>query len=218
MDYIIKDVIGYIDSYYRTMPDKQHRALTGGSMGGYGAIYLCCHHPEKFIAAAAGSSGNFSLHYLDLKLKIPILEKIVGQEFADQMADLVLRDIMDTFDLISSKDRPLLPSIKRDETGKIIEMNESALKNWQKYDINNVIRENPNSLKQVHLAITCEISDEFENDKVSKKIHETLLEFEIEHHYDLYSDPNAAALSPHIFGLFYTTLDRIRFCLQYFPK
>ena len=40
MDYIIQDVINYVDSNYRTIPDKQHRSLMGGSMGGFGTLYL----------------------------------------------------------------------------------------------------------------------------------------------------------------------------------
>ena len=60
MDYILKDVIGYIDSNYRTIADSSHRALMGGSMGGFGTLYLAIHHPEQFKTIVALSPGNHS--------------------------------------------------------------------------------------------------------------------------------------------------------------
>ena len=47
-DYIVNDVIDYVDGSYRTLPEKQHRALMGVSMGGYGTLSICLNHPELF--------------------------------------------------------------------------------------------------------------------------------------------------------------------------
>ena len=47
-DFVMKDVIGYVDHHYRTMPDRAHRALAGHSMGGFGALVLGLAHPDKF--------------------------------------------------------------------------------------------------------------------------------------------------------------------------
>ena len=217
MDYIIKDIINYIDSNYRTIPDKEHRAIFGGSMGGFGTFYLCLHHPELFSSAVALSPGNFTLELVELNLKSPILEKIVGEEIATNMEKLMSEDIMDTLDLIASKDNPIASSVKRDENGKILEMNMDIWKKWQKYDINYIIRDKPNSLKQVNLMLNCEIDDEYGLNTVAEKIHETLLEFDIEHQFEMYSDPEAA-LSPHYFGMIFHFLTSIRFCLKHFKK
>lgn len=53
--YIAHDVVGYIDSHYRTRADRAHRGVAGLSMGGYGAITLALHFPEVFGAAASHS-------------------------------------------------------------------------------------------------------------------------------------------------------------------
>ena len=37
-DFIVKDLVGYIDSNYRTMATRQGRAIAGVSMGAWGAI------------------------------------------------------------------------------------------------------------------------------------------------------------------------------------
>ncbi|WP_432327028.1 alpha/beta hydrolase [Mucilaginibacter sp. P25] len=55
--YIIKEVIPFIDSKYRTVNDKKGRLITGLSMGGFGALYLSTRHPELFAAAGSMSGA-----------------------------------------------------------------------------------------------------------------------------------------------------------------
>ena len=55
--YIIKEVIPFIDSKYRTINDKKGRLITGLSMGGFGSLYLSTKHPDLF-AAAGSMSGR----------------------------------------------------------------------------------------------------------------------------------------------------------------
>jgi enterochelin esterase-like enzyme len=46
--YVANDVVKYIDSKYRTIPDAAHRAIGGLSMGGFGATNIAVHHPDIF--------------------------------------------------------------------------------------------------------------------------------------------------------------------------
>ena len=46
--YVVNDVVKYIDSKYRTIPDAEHRAIGGLSMGGFGATNIAVHHPDVF--------------------------------------------------------------------------------------------------------------------------------------------------------------------------
>ena len=55
--HIIKEVIPYIDSVFRTRPQADQRAITGLSMGGHGALYLAARHPEVFQIAGSMSGG-----------------------------------------------------------------------------------------------------------------------------------------------------------------
>ena len=52
MDMFINELIPFVDNAYRTIPDREHRAVTGYSMGGFGACALALKHPEMFIASA----------------------------------------------------------------------------------------------------------------------------------------------------------------------
>lgn len=58
-DFIIKDVVGYIDTHYRTIPSAAGRAIGGHSMGGFGAINLAMRHPDIFSVVYALSPGLF---------------------------------------------------------------------------------------------------------------------------------------------------------------
>lgn len=47
-DYIADDLVGFVDQSYRTLARPQSRAITGHSMGGYGAIHLAMTRPGLF--------------------------------------------------------------------------------------------------------------------------------------------------------------------------
>lgn len=46
--FIAHDVVTYIDTHYRTIPNRESRGLVGHSMGGYGAIRIGMKHPDVF--------------------------------------------------------------------------------------------------------------------------------------------------------------------------
>ena len=46
--FIARDLVAYIDSHYRTIPDRQSRGLVGHSMGGYGATRIGMKHSDVF--------------------------------------------------------------------------------------------------------------------------------------------------------------------------
>jgi len=56
-DYITKDLIGYVDSHYRTIAQSQGRAISGLSMGGYGALAVGLRHPDMFCSIASHSGA-----------------------------------------------------------------------------------------------------------------------------------------------------------------
>ena len=53
--YIVQELIPKIDKDYRTISDRDHRAIAGLSMGGYGSIKFGLKYPEKFALV-----GSFS--------------------------------------------------------------------------------------------------------------------------------------------------------------
>jgi len=47
-DYVVRDLVAYIDSHYRTLASPDSRGIGGHSMGGYGSLMLAFKHPDVF--------------------------------------------------------------------------------------------------------------------------------------------------------------------------
>jgi S-formylglutathione hydrolase FrmB len=54
-DYITKDLVDHIDATYRTIAQREGRAINGASMGGYGALTLGLCHPDLFCSIGSHS-------------------------------------------------------------------------------------------------------------------------------------------------------------------
>lgn len=55
--YVGKEIPAFIDANYRTIADRKHRAITGLSMGGHGALFLALRHAENFGACGSMSGA-----------------------------------------------------------------------------------------------------------------------------------------------------------------
>ncbi len=69
-DYVARDIVAFIDTRYRTIPEGRRRGIAGLSMGGLGAVSLALAYPEVF-AAAASHSGILSPRFLGPKPFVP---------------------------------------------------------------------------------------------------------------------------------------------------
>jgi enterochelin esterase-like enzyme len=79
--YVVNDVVKYVDSKYRTIPDVAHRAIGGLSMGGFGATNIAVHHPDVFGSVislggyyhAEGSTWGNNAAYMRLNSPADVL-------------------------------------------------------------------------------------------------------------------------------------------------
>lgn len=58
-DFVVKDVVEYIDSSYRTLVSPSSRGISGWSMGGFAAINLGLKHPDLFSVVYGLEPGLF---------------------------------------------------------------------------------------------------------------------------------------------------------------
>jgi len=56
-DFLLQEFFPFIEKRYRAAPGRAHRAISGVSMGGYGALHLAFRHPELFSAVSAHSAA-----------------------------------------------------------------------------------------------------------------------------------------------------------------
>ena len=55
--FVAKELVGYIDQHYHTLPKSESRAIAGLSMGGHGAMFLAIRHPDTFSVVVCLSGG-----------------------------------------------------------------------------------------------------------------------------------------------------------------
>ena len=87
-DVILRDLIPTIDASYRTIADRDHRAMAGLSMGGMETLFIALHHQETFayIASLSGPivQDPMSSKSLTAALGAPFdVQSAYGGAFAD---------------------------------------------------------------------------------------------------------------------------------------
>lgn len=71
----VQDVVGHVDDCFRTIPDKEHRAIAGMSLGGLQSIYISAWNPDVFdhvgmfspLYKAPPRHGRYAWFYGQLK-------------------------------------------------------------------------------------------------------------------------------------------------------
>lgn len=89
-DGLTQSCIPFIDSTYRTLPDREYRALAGLSMGASMALHFGMHHPELFA-----SLGMFSapLHFRGNQPEVVAL--LEDKDYVARNYHLILRTVGD---------------------------------------------------------------------------------------------------------------------------
>jgi enterochelin esterase family protein len=68
---LLNDVIPLVESQYRVLADREHRAITGLSMGGGQAFLIGLRNLDKFAWVGQFSSGHISREGFDLEKQVP---------------------------------------------------------------------------------------------------------------------------------------------------
>lgn len=56
-DFIIDQVTGWVDANFKTIADRDHRAVAGLSQGGFGAMHAAARHPDMYTSVASFSGA-----------------------------------------------------------------------------------------------------------------------------------------------------------------
>lgn len=56
-DFLLQEFFPFIEKKYRALPGRANRAISGVSMGGYGALHLAFRHPQLFSSVSAHSAA-----------------------------------------------------------------------------------------------------------------------------------------------------------------
>jgi S-formylglutathione hydrolase FrmB len=108
-DFILLDLIPYVDGHYRTVTSRQGRAIAGLSMGGYGAMKIGLKHPEMFAAAASLSGAMGAARSSHRPIDDPVFRKLIESVYGPP--DSPTRAAEDPFELIKNVPADLRPQI-----------------------------------------------------------------------------------------------------------
>ena len=53
--YLVEDVVGHVDTHYRTVAEREGRAIAGFGMGGYGALTVGLRNPDRVVSVGSQS-------------------------------------------------------------------------------------------------------------------------------------------------------------------
>jgi S-formylglutathione hydrolase FrmB len=56
-NFLLQEFFPFIEKRYRAAPGRANRAISGVSMGGYGALHLAFQHPQLFVSVSAHSAA-----------------------------------------------------------------------------------------------------------------------------------------------------------------
>lgn len=157
-DFVVTDLVKYIDQNFRTLPFAASRGIAGKGMGGYGALKLATKHPDVFSAvyslnALVDFETIISHEYL-WKNSFIIASKEkkypTGDAFANQFLGMAVAFSPDMFN-------PMVGKLPKTETGEIVT---AIRQQWLEQDPMYMIQENLRNLNALKaISIDCSTSD-----------------------------------------------------------
>lgn len=194
-DYIVRELVPFIDETYRA---TGRHAVMGGSSGGIGAFSLAAKHPDVFEAFAdhSGDSGFDSCYLNDVPKFVQAMEKYDHsvEEFVRQIPEIMPKD--DSFNTIlnlvamsacyaPNPDSPLGFDLPFDPyTG---EMRPDVWERFVQHDPVRMVEPLQDNLRRLCLLyLDCGKKDQFHLYLGARQLHQKLEEHGIDHIYEEY--------------------------------
>ncbi len=178
-DWIIQDLIPYIDANYNTRDEKQFRTIMGHSMGANGAGRLALTYPGLFRAFAS-HSGTPDINLFDV-----FLDWVIYNAYSDDFPPYEYQPSgWPLFFFIASSgwspnlsNEPYKVDLPVDEYGFPID---SILQVWSQFTEAQIVSENPD-LEQLEIYFDCGIQDQFQFFPLNEGFKDTLDKYDIPH-------------------------------------
>jgi enterochelin esterase family protein len=194
-DYLIKEIVPFVDANVRTIKNRNSRAVMGKSSGGYGALMMAMRHSDIFgLACSTSGDAYFDLCYLPDFPKAfraikgnphRLVEKMWNEDEKKGKHDFDGLNIIGMSACYSPNGTNFdLPFNL--ETG---ELREEIWKQWLENDPVRLVEKYQENLKSLKLLyIDAGTSDEFALDIGAKVLCKKLREFDVPHIHEEFDD------------------------------
>ena len=194
-DYLTQEIVPFVDENFRTINDKNSRAVMGKSSGGYGALIMAMRHADLF-GLACSTSGDCYFEYAYLPDFPKAFRAIKGnphkliEKFRDEEAKKG-KDDFSGLNIIgmsacyspNGTDFDLPFDL---ETGEI---RADIWAKWLEHDPTRLVEKSVKNLKSLKLLyIDAGIRDEFYLDLGAKILCERLKDFDVPHIHEEFDD------------------------------
>ena len=191
-DYITYDLVGHIDQHYRTRPIKEYRALSGHSMGGYGAFRLGLYHSDIFQSLAA-HSGPIHLESLNNPFLINaiLIEAFFGPLEPNNGAMTLMMFGLSSAFSPNMDNPPWYVDLPMDSSGNV---DWSVFELWQAHDPYLLIDNHVETLLTQNIYFDCGNQDELQLAPHSEDVHNKLTNYNIPHTYQSYNGSHSGQI------------------------
>ena len=177
-DYMVKEIVPFIDSNFRTIPKAASRCIIGKSSGGYGAMWLAMRNPGTFgLMATHSGDSAFEYCYMEHFAEFIVLIQKYGkghnavQNFIKTQINNKQPKGSDFHNIINTIGMSACysPNPKRKEynfdlpfdiyTGEILP---TVWNKWLKFDPVRIVNKYKSNLKKLkYIYVDCGVKDEF---------------------------------------------------------
>jgi S-formylglutathione hydrolase FrmB len=196
-DYLTQEIIPFVDANFRTIPDKNARAVMGKSSGGYGALILAMRHSNLFGLACSTSGDAYFEHcYLpDIPKAFRAIKgnpkKFLDDFFAEGRKGKDEFSGLNIIGMSACYSPNQQSSVNFDlpfdlNTGEI---RDDVWKRWLKHDPVRMVPEHISDLQTLRLLfIDAGTRDEFALDVGARILANRLSQFNVPHIYEEFED------------------------------
>ncbi len=194
-DYLVKEIVPFIDKNFCTIPKSTSRAVMGKSSGGYGALIMAMRHADVFgLACSISGDCYFEMCYLpDFPQAFramkgspkKLIEKFWNEEEPKSKADFCGLNVIGMSACYSPNGTDFdLPFDL--ETG---ELREDIWSKWLQHDPVRLVKKHAESLRSLKLLfIDAGLRDEFNLDIGAKVLSKRLKTLGVQHIHEEFND------------------------------
>ena len=186
-DFIAKDLVAYIDSHYRTLPQRESRTVIGHSMGGYGGMTLGLDYPDVF-GCMGSMSGMLDMTQLPSRTSWAFAQAAKLENLSDfnsQSFD-VQRAIAMSAAIAPNPNKPPFYADfpwERDSSNKVVQ-NQTAWDRFLERDVLTRLSMNVEILHSMQaIYLDCGTSDSFGLLVDARRVHDELQRLNVAHDY-----------------------------------
>ncbi|WP_299781630.1 alpha/beta hydrolase-fold protein [uncultured Formosa sp.] len=193
--FITKELVSFVDQKFRTLDNANSRGLAGYSMGGYGTLRLAMKHPKIYSSIYVLSACCLEESY------IPDAENIKNMEAVHSKYDVAELSFIEGINMAFSaawasnpKKFPLYIDLAYKD-GKAIP---EVLEKFKNNQILNMIDKYIPNLKTLKVIAIDAGTEDVEIYEASKKLHNTLLNYDVNHTFESYEGDHTNKIAERI--------------------